>query len=90
MDVVKIMTLFTLAHSVTLGFTALNLLAIPSEIVEPLIALSVAFVAIERFLGISDKYRYGVVFIFGLIHGVGFAGALELSNPTAGLPFGQF
>ena len=83
MDVVKIMTLFTLAHSVTLGFTALNLLAIPPEIVEPLIALSVAFVAIERFLDISDKYRYGVVFIFGLIHGVGFAGALELSNPTS-------
>jgi hydrogenase/urease accessory protein HupE len=82
MDVIKIMTLFTLAHSVTLGLAALELLSIPSEIVEPLIALSVAFVAIERFLGISEKYRFAVVFIFGLIHGIGFAGALELSNPT--------
>ncbi|MGM0875163.1 MAG: HupE/UreJ family protein [Bacillota bacterium] len=81
-DVIKIMTLFTLAHSVTLGLTALKLLSIPADIVEPLIALSVAFVAIERFLGLSEKYRFGVVFIFGLIHGIGFAGALELSNPT--------
>lgn len=81
-DVIKIMTLFTLAHSVTLGLTALKLLSLPAEIVEPLIALSVAFVAIERFIGLKDKYRYGVVFIFGLIHGIGFAGALELSNPT--------
>lgn len=81
MGVIKIMTLFTLAHSVTLGLTALELVNIPSNIVEPLIALSVAFVAIERFLGLSEKYRYIVVFIFGLIHGIGFAGALELSNP---------
>jgi hydrogenase/urease accessory protein HupE len=82
-DVIKIMTLFTLAHSVTLGLTALKLLSIPVEIVEPLIALSVAFVAIESFIGLKEKYRYGVVFIFGLIHGIGFAGALELSNPTS-------
>jgi hydrogenase/urease accessory protein HupE len=81
-DVIKIMTLFTLAHSVTLGLTALKLLSISADIVEPLIALSVAFVAIERFLGLSEKYRFGVVFIFGLIHGIGFAGALELTNPT--------
>lgn len=81
-DVIKIMTLFTLAHSVTLGLTALELVHIPSKIVEPLIALSVSFVAIERFLGLSDKYRFIVVFVFGLIHGIGFAGALELANPT--------
>lgn len=81
-DVIKIMTLFTLAHSVTLGLTALKLLSIPADIVEPLIALSVAFVAIERFIGLSEKYRNGVVFIFGLIHGIGFAGALELVNST--------
>ena len=80
-DVVKILTLFTLAHSVTLGLTALNILFLPPEMIEPLIALSVAFVAIESFLHISDKFRYSVVFIFGLIHGVGFAGALELSDP---------
>jgi len=80
-DIVKVLTLFTLAHSVTLGLTALKLLFMPPEIIEPLIALSVAFVAIERFLNISDKYRYSVVFIFGLIHGVGFAGALDLSDP---------
>ncbi|MEH7009537.1 HupE/UreJ family protein [Neobacillus niacini] len=79
-DVIKIMTLFTLAHSVTIGLTALNLLSIPAEIVEPLIALSVAFVAIEKYIGLSEKYRNGVVFLFGLIHGIGFAGALELNT----------
>ncbi|MEH7883776.1 HupE/UreJ family protein [Bacillus sp. JJ1609] len=80
-DVFKIITLFTVAHSVTLGLAAMELISIPSQIVEPLIALSIAFVAIERVIGLSEKYRYGVVFVFGLIHGIGFAGALELPNP---------
>ncbi|SDZ80430.1 Hydrogenase/urease accessory protein HupE [Thalassobacillus cyri] len=77
-DVWKVMTLFTLAHSVTIGLTALDVLSIPAVVIEPLIALSIMFVAIENFLGFSSIYRYGVVFIFGLIHGVGFAGALHI------------
>lgn len=79
-DILKVITVFTLAHSITLGLTALKLINLSSEIVEPLIALSIAFVAIENFFGFSSRYRFAVVFIFGLIHGVGFAGALQLSE----------
>ncbi|MEH7308526.1 HupE/UreJ family protein [Neobacillus drentensis] len=79
-DVIKVISVFTIAHTITLGLTALNLLNIPAEIVEPLIALSIAFVAVENYFGFSAKYRFAVVFGFGLIHGVGFAGALQLSN----------
>jgi hydrogenase/urease accessory protein HupE len=79
-DILKIITVFTLAHSITLGLTALKLINLPSEIIEPLIALSIAFVALEHFFGFSTKLRFAVVFGFGLIHGVGFAGALQLSN----------
>ncbi len=79
-DVIKVISVFTIAHTITLGLTALKLLNIPAEIVEPLIALSIAFVAVENYFGFSAKYRFAVVFGFGLIHGVGFAGALQLSN----------
>lgn len=79
-DVLKVISIFTLAHSITLGLTALKLIHFPSEIVEPLIALSIAFVAVENYFGFSSKIRFAVVFGFGLIHGVGFAGALQLSN----------
>ncbi|MEH7455229.1 HupE/UreJ family protein [Gottfriedia acidiceleris] len=79
-DVLKVISVFTLAHSITLGLTALKLLEFPSDIIEPLIALSIAFVAVENYFGFSAKYRFAVVFGFGLIHGVGFAGAIQLSN----------
>ncbi|QNF28649.1 HupE/UreJ family protein [Metabacillus elymi] len=79
-DVFEIITIFTIAHSITLGLTALKFLQLPAEIIEPLIALSIAYVAVESILGFSSKFRLTVVFIFGLIHGVGFAGALQLNN----------
>ncbi|MGG3467164.1 HupE/UreJ family protein [Neobacillus pocheonensis] len=79
-DVLKVISVFTLAHSITLGLTALKLVQFPADIIEPLIALSIAFVAVENYFGFSSKYRFAVVFGFGLIHGVGFAGALQLSN----------
>lgn len=79
-DVLKVITVFTLAHSITLGLAAMKVLNLPAEIVEPLIALSIAFVAVENFFGFSSKYRYIIVFGFGLIHGIGFAGALQLST----------
>lgn len=79
-DVLKVISVFTLAHSITLGLTALKLVQFPSDIIEPLIALSIAFVAVENYFGFSAKYRFAVVFGFGLIHGVGFAGALQLAN----------
>jgi HupE / UreJ protein len=80
-------TAFTLAHTITLGLTACNLINSPSHIVEPLIALSIMFVALENV--ISDQLkpsRLIIIFVFGLIHGMGFAGALS----EVGLPQNRF
>jgi hypothetical protein len=67
---------FTLAHSVALIWTALGGAAPPSDAVEPLIALSIAYVAVENLLRAQSRHRWLIVFGFGLIHGFGFAGAL--------------
>jgi hypothetical protein len=72
---------FTLAHSITLGLAASGTIHINqwsgSWLIEPLIALSIAFVAIENvFIKKSSRHRLVVVFLFGLVHGLGFAGSL--------------
>jgi hypothetical protein len=80
-------TAFTVAHSITLGMAISGILPHPSHIVEPVIALSIAFVAAENL--ISKKFhasRVAVVFAFGLVHGLGFAGALQ----ELGLPPQKF
>jgi hypothetical protein len=80
-------TTFTLAHSITLALTMLGLVSLPSRIIEPLIALSIAYVAIENL--ITDRlhaWRLVLVFAFGLLHGMGFAGVLS----DLGLPRGEF
>ena len=70
-------TAFTIAHSVTLGLTMYGVIALAPRIVEPLIALSVAYVAIENILTSKlTPWRPAVVFCFGLLHGMGFAGVL--------------
>jgi hypothetical protein len=74
--VVKLATAFTAAHSVTLALGALGWVEVPAEIVEPLIALSIAYVAADVVLG-GDTRRLPVVFGFGLLHGLGFAGSLS-------------
>ena len=67
-------TMFTLAHSITLILASFNLIFIPAVIVEPLIALSISYVAIENiFQRRLIVPRYVIIFIFGLIHGLGFA-----------------
>jgi hydrogenase/urease accessory protein HupE len=74
-------TCFTVAHSVTLGLTMYGVLSLPSRVVEPLIAFSIAYVAIENILTPKlTPWRPVVVFGFGLIHGMGFAGALADLN----------
>jgi hypothetical protein len=79
-------TAFTVAHTVTLTLAALHLVTVPSRIVEPLIALTIAFVAIENlFITKPRPWRAAVAFGFGLIHGLGFASALG----EVGLPTGQ-
>lgn len=71
-------TAFTLAHSITLGLAALGFVAAPGSIVEPLIALSIVWIAIENCLfRQTTKWRPLVVFAFGLLHGLGFAAVLS-------------
>ncbi|MES2440183.1 MAG: HupE/UreJ family protein [Verrucomicrobiota bacterium] len=68
------MTLFTLAHSLTLGLSLYGFLSVPTAVVEVAIALSIAFIAIENlFFDDISRWRPYVVFGFGLIHGLGFA-----------------
>lgn len=76
---------FTVAHSITLGLSLYGLVQVSPAIVEPLIALSIAYVAVENiFLSDLKPWRVGLVFVFGLLHGLGFAGALrELDLPRA-------
>lgn len=75
-----VITGFTLAHSVTLALAALNLVTISSRIVEPLIAASIIFVAAENFRQTEKSWcRYALTVGFGLIHGFGFASALQAS-----------
>lgn len=75
--VIKIVTAFTIAHSITLSLAALNVVVIPSSIVEPAIAASIVFVAVENFFSRDIDGRWRIAFLFGLIHGFGFAGALR-------------
>lgn len=75
--VIKIVTAFTIAHSITLSLAALGIVVIPSRIVEPAIAASIVFVAVENFFSRDIDRRWRVTFMFGLIHGFGFASALQ-------------
>ena len=94
---VKTITAFTLAHSITLTGAALGYLSLPQAPVEAVIALSIAFVARERLLmkpgerRLSEAYPWAVAFSFGLLHGFGFAGALkEIGLPQADVPLALF
>ena len=80
-------TAFTVAHSITLGLSMYGVVAVSSRIVEPVIALSIAYVAVENmFLSELRSWRVALVFAFGLLHGMGFAGALR----ELGLPRSEF
>ncbi len=78
---------FTLAHTITLALAALGYVTVPAAIVEPLIALSIAYVAVENiFLRTLSPWRPFVIFGFGLLHGLGFASVLA----QFGLPEANF
>ncbi|MBK8253474.1 MAG: HupE/UreJ family protein [Polyangiaceae bacterium] len=72
-----VVTAFTLAHSITLALAALGVWAPRASIVEPAIALSIAYVGVENFFVKNAEKRWRITFPFGLIHGFGFAGALR-------------
>ena len=79
-------TAFTVAHTITLALTIYGVFALPPVVVEPLIALSIAYVAVENLLTADLKpSRIVLVFAFGLLHGMGFAGVLA----DLGLPRGE-
>ena len=70
-------TAFTVAHTITLGLAMYKVIKPPTSIVEPVIALSIMYVALENIFSPRLKAsRIGIVFLFGLIHGMGFASAL--------------
>ena len=80
-------TAFTIAHSITLGLTIYGVVSLSPRIVEPMIALSIVYVAVENLLVTEFKpWRLGIVFGFGLLHGMGFAGVLR----ELGLPRSEF
>jgi hypothetical protein len=83
----KVIGAFTLAHTLTLALSTLDLVRLPSSIVEPIIAGSIVFVALENLLWprrAQSRLRLVVAFGFGLVHGLGFAGGLL--EAMAGLP----
>jgi hypothetical protein len=101
LQLVGIASGFTLGHSVTLALSGLGIVRPPASVIEPVIALSIALVAAQAFLGKQERRRWQVAAGFGLVHGFGFAGALhelELSTPemvealfgyNAGVELGQ-
>ena len=69
---------FTIAHSITLGLAMYHVIAPATRIIEPLIAMSIMYVGLENIFSPKLKpARIGIVFLFGLVHGMGFAGALN-------------
>lgn len=86
-EMVKVIAAFTLAHTLTLTLSVFNIVRLPSYFVEPVIALSIVFVALENIIWpqrAHSRFRLAVAFGFGLIHGLGFAGGLL--DAMEGLP----
>ncbi len=98
----KVVTAFSLSHSVTLFLSVLNIISLPSRWVEIAIALSIAYIASENLWRKQPKARWQLAFIFGLIHGLGFSSALQeldlprtnlvtsLASFSVGIELGQF
>ena len=85
-EVLKVVTAFTLAHSITLSLAVLGVISLPSRIVESAIAASVIFAALSNLRGAVELKRWIMAFVFGLIHGFGFASVLvDLGLPTNAL-----
>jgi hydrogenase/urease accessory protein HupE len=93
-ELVKVVTAFTAAHSLTLALATLELVRLPPRVVEPLIAASIVYVAIENLWALRSaaaraqavRHRWVLTFAFGLVHGFGFAGVLAaLHLPRSGI-----
>lgn len=77
LDAVKIVTAFTVAHSVTLALAVLGIATPPARIVEAGIALSIVYIAVENLVSQNHRWRWVVSLCFGLVHGFGFANVLR-------------
>jgi hydrogenase/urease accessory protein HupE len=93
MTLIKTVTAFTIAHSITLAATALHVITVRPAVIEALVALSILFVAIELIHsyrgrnGLTVRYPWLIAFTFGLLHGSAFAGALaEIGLPPNAIP----
>jgi len=85
-ELLKIVTSFTIAHTITLILATLDVIAVPGRLVETAIAATIVYVAVENFWIRDTSRRWILTFAFGLIHGFGFAGVLkELGLPAVGL-----
>ena len=85
-DVLRVVTSFTLAHSITLSLAALEIISLPSRLVESTIALSVVLAALNNLRPAVEERRWVMAFVFGLIHGFGFASVLaDLGLPRDSL-----
>ena len=91
--VVKVVTAFTIAHSITLALAVLDVVSLPPSIVEPMIAASIIWVAAENFFSCRIAGRWKITFLLGLVHGFGFAGVLRafgLPSDALGLALAAF
>lgn len=80
-------SIFTLAHTISLALSAADVIALNSYVVEPLIAISILFTAIDIIVNEKErKWRFFLIFVFGLIHGMGFANSIK----DVGIPSSQF
>ncbi len=87
----KTVTAFTLAHSLTLSLATLHIVSLPSRLTESVIALSVLLTALDNFVPFLPRQRWHVAFVFGLMHGFGFASVLlDLDLPTSALAMSLF
>jgi hydrogenase/urease accessory protein HupE len=84
-EAAKIITSFTIAHSITLALATLEVIVIPASIVEPLIAASIVYVGLENIFRRKIEHRWLLTFGFGLVHGFGFASALRELGVGAGV-----
>jgi hypothetical protein len=90
-SLVRIVTSFTIAHSITLALATFNLVHLPARLTESLIAVSIAYVAAENLLDFRAMKRYYITFLFGLIHGFGFSNVLrEMELPRSSLALSLF
>jgi hypothetical protein len=90
-SLVKVITSFTIAHSITLALATFSVIVLPTRLTESAIAASIAYVAAENLLDFRAMKRYYITFLFGLVHGFGFSSVLrEMDLPRSGLALSLF